>query len=400
MKVTVFPSIAKGTIKAQPSKSAAHRLIIAAALAKGRSVIGNVVLSDDIKATLNGIRAFGADCSVSENTVTITSEGFCPIPESIVDCHESGSTLRFLLPLAMTAGVPINFVGKERLMARPLLEYEKICKQDGIKFERTENGITVCGKLKSESFSVRGDVSSQYVTGLLFASALRESDTVINVLPPIESKPYIDITLDVFDTCKIKYLFSENSIKIFGKQKFSAVSKNVEGDYSNAAFPSAFGLIGGDVEISGLDCNTKQGDAIFERYFAEIKDGRPILDVKNCPDLAPILMATAAIKNGAVLENTARLKFKESDRGNAMKEELEKFGAKISVEENRITVEKADLHSPTEELSSHNDHRIAMALSVVCSVTGGTITEAEAVAKSYPQYWKETEELGIEVKYE
>ncbi len=400
MNITILPSKANGEIKAQPSKSMAHRLIVAAILAKGKSVIKNVVMSEDIGATLSAAAAFGAKYEISGDKITVISDGFSPEKNAVVDCNESGSTLRFLIPVALTADFPIVFTGKPRLMERPLSEYENICKKERLLFERGDGKITVCGKLTAGYFEIRGDVSSQYITGLLFALPLLGGDSVLKILPPVESRSYIDLTFETLDLAKIKYEKDGNSVRIFRNRQYSPITQTVEGDFSNAAFPDAFGLIGGDVTVTGLSENSKQGDSVYREYYRKLNGGTPVLDIGNCPDLAPVLLAVAALKNGATLENTARLRYKESDRGNAMKEELEKFGADITVEDNRITVKKAPLHFPTSPLSSHNDHRIAMALSVICSVTGGTITGAEAVRKSYPDYWKDLEKLGIEVKYE
>lgn len=400
MNITILPSKARGKIKAQPSKSMAHRLIVAAILAKGKSVIKNVVMSEDIDATLSAAAAFGAKYEVSGDEITVISNGFSPEKNAVVDCNESGSTLRFLIPVALTAAFPTVFTGKPRLMERPLAEYENICKKEGLLFERGDGKITVCGKLTAGNYEIRGDVSSQYITGLLFALPLLGGNSVLQILPPVESRSYIDLTFETLDLAKTKYEKDGNSVRIFGNQQYSPIAKTVEGDFSNAAFSDAFGLIGGDVTVTGLSENSKQGDSVYREYYRKLNGGTPVLDIGNCPDLAPVLLAIAALKNGATLENTARLRYKESDRGNAMKEELEKFGADITVDDNRITVKKTPLHFPTSPLSSHNDHRIAMALSVICSVTGGTITGAEAVRKSYPDYWKDLEKLGIEVKYE
>ena len=400
MNITILPSKANGEIKAQPSKSMAHRLIIAAVLAKGKSVIKNVVMSEDIKATLSAAEAFGAKYEIAGDEITVDSNGFNPEKNAVINCNESGSTLRFLIPVALTASFSIVFSGKQRLMKRPLAEYENICKKEGLAFDRKDGKIEVCGKLCAGNYEIRGDVSSQYITGLLFALPLLDDDSVLKILPPVESRSYIDLTFETLDIAKIRYEKDGDTVKIFGNQQYSPITETVEGDFSNAAFPDAFGLIGGDVTVTGLSENSKQGDSVYKEYFNRLICETPALDIQNCPDLAPVLLAVAALKNGATLENTARLRYKESDRGNAMKEELEKFGADITVEENSITVKKAPLHFPSSPLSSHNDHRIAMALSVICSVTGGTITGAEAVNKSYPNYWKDLEKLGIEVKNE
>ena len=190
----------------------------------------------------------------------------------------------------------------------------------------------------------------------------------------------------------------ERTFYIKGNQRCKNRSVSVEGDYSNAAFLDAFNLIGGNVVVTGLSKNTAQGDYVYKDYFFELQNGTSILDLSDCPDLAPILMTVAALYNGAVFTGTNRLKIKESDRGEAMREELSKFGAKVIIEENKITVNKADLKTPVTYLNGHNDHRIVMSLAILASVTGGEIYGAEAVSKSFPDFFTKISSLGIDLK--
>ena len=189
---------------------------------------------------------------------------------------------------------------------------------------------------------------------------------------------------------------SKTAFYVKGRQKYESRNLTVEGDWSNAAFPESFNLFGGEVILKNLGESSLQGDTVYREYFRKLSEGTPTLDVQNCPDLAPILMTVAAMKNGAVLTGTRRLKIKESDRGEVMKEELSKFGAKIQTEENRIIIEKSDLHQPICELYAHNDHRVAMSLSVIASVYSGVIDGAECVKKSYPDFFSQMKKLGLE----
>jgi len=234
----------------------------------------------------------------------------------------------------------------------------------------------------------------------LFALPLLYGDSVLEVLPPIESKAYIDMTLEALETFGIKIRQEENIFYIAGNQVYKAKNVLVEGDYSNAAFLDAFNLIGGNVYVEGLRADSLQGDQIYKKYYDIMKDENPTMDISECPDLGPILMGMAAAGHGAHFTGTKRLKIKESDRGSVMAEELAKFGIKVDVMENEIIVYPGTLRKPQEVLSSHNDHRIAMTLTTLCTITGGEIDGAESVKKSFPNYYDVIEGLGIQVTRE
>lgn len=388
-------------MEARPSKSAAHRLILAAALAKGESEICGIDLSEDIKATLSAAKALGAEYEYESGNIKIKSRGADFKDGITVDCRESGSTLRFLIPIFLTGESRVLLTGARRLFERPLGVYEKICKEEGLTFEKGDNSLILKGPLRGGKYVIDGNISSQFITGFLFALPLLKTDSEIKINPPIESRPYIEMTLETLKKAGIKVDFSGNDIYIYGNQRYSPLREETEKDWSNAAFLEAMNLAGGDVCVTGLNENSKQGDKIYREFFTVLeKNSLPKIDITDFPDLAPVLMAVAAIKNGVVLTGTRRLRFKESDRGKAMSEELEKFGTETVIEEDRITVKQGNLCFPTDVLSSHNDHRIAMALSVIMTVTGGTLNGAEAVFKSYPGYWEDIKKLGIEVIYE
>jgi 3-phosphoshikimate 1-carboxyvinyltransferase len=221
----------------------------------------------------------------------------------------------------------------------------------------------------------------------------------VEIIPPFESKPYVDLTLDALRNFGADVGFtSEYKIEI-KPATLHGLSSAIEGDYSNAAFLDAFNLIGGRVEVLGLNASSLQGDRVYVDFYKRLACGFDTYDLADCPDLAPVLFALAALLHGAEFINTRRLKIKESDRAEAMREELSKVGCDIVVEENRVIVPKTTLHIPTSPISSHNDHRIAMAMSIVLSVLGGEIEGAEAVAKSFPDYFKTLTTLQIGIEY-
>ena len=396
MRGRIYPSVARGCVSAPPSKSMAHRLIIAASLSKGNCTIENVSMSEDIKATAGCMRELGKEMEFSGNKLFIKDKEKIS-GEKKLFVSESGSTLRFLIPLCLT-GEEITLCGSKRLFERPLSVYEEIFDEQGISYEKGEDYIKVKGKLKSGCFKIRGDISSQFITGLLYALPLVSGDSEIEIVGKFESRSYILMSLDALRFFGVDiYYDGDRVFRIKGNQSFKAKDAFVEGDFSNAAFFDALKLMGHDVTVSGLNENSLQGDKIYLEYFEEIKKGTPTLSLADCPDLAPILFTLAANFNGGVFTDTARLKIKESDRAEAMKKELSKFGAKISVFENSVTIEKSTLHKPLYTLSSHNDHRIAMSLSVLATLYGGEIDGAEAVAKSLPDFYELITTLGAKV---
>lgn len=395
MTVTVKKSTLCGVVSAPPSKSDAHRCLIAAALSDG-SRVSNIAESEDIKATLNCLKALGTEVSEKENTINLGGLNPLNIPDNLtLDCAESGSTLRFLIPLCLLCGKRVTLKGRGRLMERPQSVYEDICSSRGLLFERSENQISLCGPLKSGDFKVAGDVSSQFITGLLYALPLLSGDSRIIIEGELQSKPYIDMTLDTLRRFGIKIEETDYGYFVEGNQKYLPQSVTVEGDYSNAAFLDAFNLLGGSVTVTGLKCNSLQGDKIYRKMYEDLKSGVRDFDLSNCPDLAPIMFSLSAALGGAQFTGTKRLKIKESDRAEAMRKELSKFGIDVSVGENSVTVKKGELKKPSVTLYGHNDHRIVMSLAVLCSVTGGEIEGAEAVSKSFPDFFRKISTLGF-----
>lgn len=399
MIATIEKGTAYGRVEAPPSKSVSHRYLICGALSGG-SVIENVAFSEDIKATLNCLGALGAEYEIDGSTVKIG--GISPdkaVKCADLFCNESGSTLRFLIPLCLLFGQKITLKGTERLMSRSLAVYKEMCLSQGIEFTEDKESVTVCGKLTAGKYSVRGDVSSQFISGLMFALPLLPDDSIIDITGALESGSYLGMTVKALAEFGVRISRTdEHTIFIKGNQTYKPRTLRVEGDYSNAAFFEAFNSVGGNVAVAGLKKDTCQGDAVYRRLFGKLVRGCPEIDISDCPDLAPVLMAVAAANNGVKLIGTHRLKIKESDRGAAMAEELAKFGCNTEVWENEITVHPRALKTPELPLSGHNDHRIVMALSLLCSITGGSIYGAEAVNKSFPDYFRKLSSLGIKVE--
>ncbi len=393
MNVKLQKSKAKGTISAPPSKSYAHRLLIASALAQGKGQVNGITDSSDMKATLNCISALGVEYEKKENSVFI-SGGPKAQEKAVFNCLESGSTLRFFIPIALVFLTECRFLGTERLMSRGLDVYFDIFSQQGIEYTPGKDSLDIKGKLKPSAFKVRGDVSSQFITGLLFALPLLNGDSKIEITTPLESKAYVDITLEVLRTCGIEIQRQENTFLIKGNQKYKSLYADAEGDASNSAFLDAFNVIGGDVSVLGLNESTIQGDYVYKKLFEQLKNTTPTIDLSNCPDLGPITFALAAACNGATITGIRRLRIKESDRVEAMATELRKLGCKIEAFENSVVI-KGGIKAPSEILYGHNDHRIVMALSVLCTIVGGEIRGCEAVSKSYPDFFEDLEALGI-----
>lgn len=398
MTVKIEKSTASGRIEAPPSKSMAHRYLICGGMSSG-SVIKGIDFSEDIKATLGCLKALGASVEITDNKINLGGIDFeRDVNGAKLFCNESGSTLRFLIPICLLFDKEITLYGSERLFSRSLSVYEDICKAQGLKFVKTENSVTVKGRLQSGKYSVRGDISSQFISGLMFALSKLPKDSTIEIEGAIESGSYLSLTIKALADFGVRISrIDERTIYIKGNQTYKKREIKVEGDYSNAAFLDAFNLFGGNVLVKNLDSKSVQGDRVYRDIFKQLQNGNPNIDVSDCPDLAPIIMAVAAAKNGAMLTGTKRLKIKESDRGEAMKAELQKMGVNVFVEENKITVKKAALKAPDRSIFSHNDHRIVMSLAVLLSITGGEIVGAEAVTKSYPKFFEDIATLGVKV---
>ncbi|MBR2615609.1 MAG: 3-phosphoshikimate 1-carboxyvinyltransferase [Clostridia bacterium] len=375
----------------------AHRALFCAALAEGESRVGPIADSEDMLATMGVLEGLGASFSRRGEDVLVRG---CSVPKPVKErffCRESGSTLRFAVPLFLLSGERVTLTGAGRLMERPLGVYETLCRKRGFFYEQKNGALTLCGVLSPGRYTVPGNVSSQFITGLLFALPLLSGDSELVITEGLESASYVDMTLVAMADFGVRVERRENVFFIPGGQRYLPRDYRVEGDFSNAAFLEGLGLLSGSVQVTGLREDSLQGDRVYRWLLPMLKEGCPEVDLRDCPDLGPVLMALAALEKGARFVGTARLKIKESDRGAAMAEELSKCGIDVVVEENTILVKAGTLRAPREVISGHNDHRIVMAMALVLSVVGGEIEGAEAVKKSYPDFFEAMKTLGIEV---
>ena len=400
MNAKIEISKALGEVTIPPSKSVAHRLLISAALAEeGESLIYNLPDCDDVVATEAALSAFGATFFKKGDALAVRGASMKDVSVTgDVFCNESGSTLRFLIPIALLSGNPVTFTGAGKLMERPHKIYADIAKEKGFYYNQENGRITVRGPLTAGDYTLPGNVSSQFITGLLFALSTLSEDSRIIITEGIESRSYIDLTTYAMAEFGISVVWeNERTLYIRGNQKYKAREITVEGDYSASAFIEAFNLFGGEARALGLSETSLQGDRVYRDLFPKLAEGFTTVDITDCPDLAPILFAIAAAKHGAEFIGTRRLKIKESDRAAVMAEELSKLGASVLVYDNRVVINKEPLHAPVALLCGHNDHRIVMALSVLLSTLGGEISEALAVSKSYPEFFSHLIKLGIKV---
>lgn len=399
MRAVIHPGLAAGTVQAPPAKSMAQRLLICAALARGESRVGPIAPSGDILAAVRCLRALGASVTLEGEGAHVTGCDPREAGETVLDCGESAAALRFLLPLCLLSGRPARLTGAPSLLARPLEPYADLCRQKELLFDRDDQDVTVQGPLAPGEYVIPGNVSSQFASGLLFALPLLQGESALRVTPPIASRPYLGMTLDALASFGITVRQKEEGLFLTpGSAVFTPRDAAVEGDYSNAAFFEALNCLGGRVTVTGLSPDSRQGDRVCAAYFARLARGFCTLNVNDCPDLAPVLLALAAARSGVRLTGTRRLRFKESDRGRAMALELKKFGAAVEEKEDEILVFPAPLHAPDAPLFSHHDHRVAMALAVLCTRTGGTLLDAGAVNKSLPGFWDALRSLGVRVE--
>lgn len=398
MRVTISPSKASGSVRAPLSKSVAHRALICGALTDGCTIMGYEP-SRDIDATINCLRALGAKVEQTGNSVYIGGLSLQTIPNNVeLYCNESASTLRFLLPLCLLSDRTIIFRGHGRLLNRPMSVYEELCRQCGLFYEKNKDAICVRGPMKVGRYMVRGDISSQFITGILLALSQLNGESILEVIGPLESSSYVDITLSVLRCFGVTIRREENVFYIVGKAPLCCERYEVEGDWSNSAYLEAFNAVGGCVKVIGLTDETPQGDRVYKAFYDDLARNVQRFDLSDCPDLGPIMFALSAAMDGAEFTGTARLRYKESDRCMAMAQELKKFGITMDVLEDTATVLHGTFKAPTEILSGHNDHRVVMALCVLCSLTGGTIDGAEAVDKSFPNYFDVLKSLGVKLK--
>lgn len=419
----VYPSKLEGSVKVPPSKSMAHRAIICASLSDGKSKIDNIDYSDDIIATIEGMKSLGANIIQDNNSLEIEgiySDTVVKREDRIIDCNESGSTLRFLVPISLLVPGKSKFIGRGNLGKRPLKTYYEIFDRQGIiySYEKEKLNLNIEGNLKGGEFYVEGNVSSQFITGLLFTLPLLKEDSKIIITTDMESKGYIDLTLSAMKAFGVNII--NNNYKEFiikGNQKYSSRKYRVEGDYSQGAFFLCANALGNNIEVQDLCLNSLQGDKevvdILERMGIEFitsengirnqinnRISSTIIDGSQCPDIIPVLAATASLANGRTeIINAGRLRIKECDRLAAINSELSKLGVNIIEKEDGLIIDGIDSLEGGIELWSHKDHRIAMTLAVIATRCKNPIIikDYECIAKSYPKFFEDYKMLGGKV---
>lgn len=414
-------NLLKGSLLVPPSKSMAHRAVICASLAKGKSIISNIDLSDDIIATMNAMKALGADIKdLGNKEYEIDGTNTFKISEGkkLIDCNESGSTLRFLVPVSIAKKNNVKFVGRGNLGKRPLTPFYRIFSQQGINFSYEENilNLNIDGELDGGIFEIEGNISSQFISGLMFTLPLLKKDSKIVITTELESKGYLDLTLSMLKSFGIDITnHNYEQFVIKGNQEYKPFNYEVEGDYSQAAFYLCAGAIGNNVAIKNLDLQSLQGDKeiieilenmgrrlVIEHNAVSIKGTKheeTIVDAKGCPDVIPVLTVAVALNKGTTkIINAGRLRIKECDRLHAITVELNKLGAKITELEDSLIIEGVEKFYGAE-VSSHADHRIAMSLAIASTRCEGDIIldNPECVSKSYPHFWDDFKILGGEI---
>ena len=410
----VFPSAIHGCIAPPASKSAAHRALIAVALS-GSGQVRGVIPSADMHATVQAVRALGVDAVWEDDTVTLSPSPVADCrAERMVDCLESGSTLRFFIPIFAALGVPAVFTGRGRLPERPLGVYGDCLPSHGVTLDRADGlPLTVGGRLCGGEFSLRGDISSQFITGLLFALPLCREDSTLHLTSPLQSAGYIDMTIDALAAAGIAVTPTADGWYIPGGQTYRPHDRVVESDWSQAAFLLAAGALGGDVTLTGLNPASSQGDrealALFRRFGADITetDGTitcrraPLhgidIDAAQIPDLVPILAVTAAAAVGDTrICNAGRLRIKESDRLAASADCLRRLGVSVEESEDALCIHGTGERFRGGAVSGYNDHRMVMSMAVAALHSDAPIdiSDAEAVSKSWPSFFEDFAAIG------
>lgn len=421
MKVKIKPSILSGVVEVPASKSYAHRSIIAASLSNGISKIKGIELSEDIITTINIMKNFGALITKKDDFYEIVgNNGKIIVKDKNIKCNESGSSIRFLIPLSLVNKNNIIFNGKGKLIERPLNSYYKIFEEQKILYKTNDNKLPleINGQLQSGIYKIDGSISSQFITGLLFSLPLLEGDSKIVIENELQSKGYVDLTIDILRMSGIE--IKNEKYKIFyikGNQKYKEINYKIEGDYSQAAFWIVAGLISRSVQknikCENLNSQSLQGDLeivnVVQKMNAQIQLEKDFIlvkssnvkgvqiDISQCPDLGPILAVLGCLSEGETkIINAKRLRIKESDRITAIVTELAKMGANIKEVGDEIHIKGVKELNGNVVLNSWNDHRIAMSLAIASTRCNGDIVieGADCVKKSYPNFWEVFEKMG------
>lgn len=399
MDIKISPSVLSGHVDIPASKSCAHRALICASLASGTSVLTGVSMSKDIEATISSMEALGASFTVNGTTVTVTGVQKSS-DKAVIDCNESGSTLRFIMPVAAALGTDAEFIGRGRLPQRPIDIYKRELAKNGIRFITSEMPYRINGKLHSGIYEIEGNVSSQFITGLLFALPLLEGDSEVRLTSHLESRPYVDITVDILRKYGIEIRESETAYFVPGGQHYVPHDEHIEGDWSQAAFFAVANTINSKVDIGNLNEKSVQGDKKILEIISDMCyncNGACFkADCSDIPDLVPILSVLAAYGKGeSVIFNAERLRIKESDRLSTTAAMLNAIGGDVSVNSDGLTIRPVS-NMKGGVVDGCGDHRIVMAAAVAALGCSGDviIKGAEAAEKSYPDFFKDYIALG------
>ena len=413
--MTIYPSPLSGEVRIPPSKSMAHRAIICASLAKGTSIIENIDYSDDILATMGAMRALGAEITQRGSTLTINGEKTLKSGDCVIQCKESGSTLRFFVPISLLKEGKTQFLGTARLGERPLTPYKDICHKQNIQFEAKSPGLdtTVNGLLQAGEFIIAGNISSQFISGLCFALPLLKGDSVIRIEGVLESRSYTDMTLQMLERFGIEIICNDyKEFHIKGGQQYRPNNYSVEADFSQSAFFFVMGAVSKGMTLKGLNPKSTQGDkavvSILQQMNANITqqgDDYIVLpsdlkgttiDAADCPDIIPVLaMAAACAEGRTTVINAQRLRIKESDRISAVVTELSTLGAKVVELSDGMVIDGVPSLGGGK-VSAWNDHRIAMSLASISPKCTGNLEldNHHCTAKSFPSFWEVFQSLG------
>lgn len=400
MDIKITPSFLSGEVAVPASKSCAHRSLICAALADGVSVLSGVTMSKDIEATIAAVTALGASVEVTGDTVTV--KGISKASEKAdIDCNESGSTLRFIIPVAAALGTESTFFGRGRLPERPIDIYVRELGKNGVKFDYANTmPFTISGELHGGVYEIEGNVSSQFITGLLFALPLLKEDSEIVLTSHLESRPYVDITIDTLRRFGVEIDESENSFRIKGGQHYKSHDEKIEGDFSQAAFFFVGNALGSEIDVQNLNPDSVQGDKRILEIISEMSENGKLksyrADCSDIPDLVPILAVLGTFgSEQSVIYNAQRLRIKESDRLVTTADMLNALGGNVEVTDDGLIINPVKaLHGGV--VDGAGDHRIVMAASIAATRADGevTICGANAASKSYPDFFEDYRKLG------
>lgn len=403
MDIKITPSRLSGTVEIPSSKSFAHREIICASLSKGTSIISGVSFSRDIYATLSAMESLGAEYSIQGDTITIQGIS-TPKGTATIDCCESGSTLRFIIPIVSALGVSATLKGQGRLPERPITPFIRELSKKNISFDYNYTmPFSMHGQLMSGTFQLEGDISSQFITGLLFALPLLDGNSKIVMTSPLQSKPYVDMTIQSMDSFGVRIQETDYGYYIEGNQKYRALNHRVEGDYSQAGFFYVANAIGNGVLIENLSESSIQGDKkvveICKQSCYNRNDDRLnayTINATDIPDLVPILAVLGCFGDStSKIVGAERLKIKESDRLVATADALNRIGGKVTPTSDGLIVEPI-AHFTGGTVDGFGDHRIVMATAIASTRSTGDITiiGANAIEKSYPNFFRDFKNLG------